>query len=1024
MNITKSAIKFNRVTYTVLTIIVIMGALAYNQLSRDSMPPYTIRAASIVTYFAGAGPERVESLISDKIEKIAQEIPEVKTITSESRTGLSIVTVSLKDDTPAEELRPVWDRLRRKIDILTPSLPDGINGPNVNDDNLGVVFGIVLGLQNEGFKFNELENYSEEIKDELIRIEGASQVEIAGLREERVYIEFDNAELARYGLTSGQLQNIIASTNIIFPGGEVSLSDKRVILEPTGNFEQLEDLKELIIPVGDGKTVALGSITNITRDYVTPVDQIVKIDEKRGVSISVALQEGANIIELGQKVNAKVEELNEKLPVGLSLKRIASQDYEVDKSVQDFVSNLIQSVVIVLLVMFIFLGFRTGFVVASLIPMAIILTLFLMDFFTIGLNQVSLAALIMALGMLVDNAIVMAESIMVKMEDGISPIDSATESSKELLVPLLISSLTTSAAFLSFFLAESTMGEIVGPLFSVISIALLSSWLLSLTLVPLLAVTMIKVKKIKEGSEKSTIFDKFKKRYKSWLLFSLQRRVLFLITIIALFFGAIFSFSSIPFIFFPDSERNLVTLDLNLPLGTKIERTNEAVSILETFISKELLVDENRQKGITNWSSFIGQGPASYDLGYQPGEANSGYAHMLLNTSSGVHNEYVIAKLDSFAFNTMPNAEVKVKKLGGGGGGVPVEVRISGSSNEYLTGLAEQVKKKLINIDGTKNIADDWGPKITKLVVDIDPDKAQEVGLTNQDIALSLRTVLSGFNVGEFREQDNSIPIVMRDMINQEQTINSLETLTIYSQNSSSKVPLVQVANIRAEWQFAKIKRKDLNRTIKVTAYLQSGFTASDITEVLTPWLQEQSESWDKGYTYELGGEAESSAEGMSSVSDKLPLSGFIILLLLIIQFNSIRKTILVLSTVPLGIIGVVLGLIVANSYFSFFAFLGIISLAGIVINNAIVLIDRINIENMNEDQSHSDAILNAALHRFRPILLTTATTTLGLLPLWFGGGIMWEPMAISIIFGLIFATVITLFFIPVLYSILYKIKF
>lgn len=1024
MNITKSAIKFNRVTYTILTIIVIMGALAYNQLSRDSMPPYTIRAASIVTYFAGAGPERVESLISDKIEKVAQEIPEVKTITSESRTGLSIVTVSLKDDTPADELRPVWDQLRRKIDVLAPSLPDGINGPNVNDDNLGVVYGIVLGLQNEGFPFNELEDYSENIKDELIRIEGASQVEIAGLREERVYIEFDNAELAKYGLTSGQLQNIIASTNIIFPGGEVSLSDKRVILEPTGNFEELEDLKELIIPVGDGKTVALGSITNITRDYVTPVDQIVKIDGKRGVSISIALQEGANIIELGKRVNAKVEELNEKLPIGLSLKRIASQDYEVDNSVQDFVSNLIQSVVIVLLVMFIFLGFRTGFVVASLIPMAIILTLFLMDFFTIGLNQVSLAALIMALGMLVDNAIVMAESIMVKMEEGVSPIDSATESSKELLVPLLISSLTTSAAFLSFFLAESTMGEIVGPLFSVISIALLSSWLLSLTLIPLLAVTIIKVKHIKEGSDKTTIFDKIKKRYKGWLIFSLQRRALFLITIISLFFGAIFSFSSIPFIFFPDSERNLVTLDLNLPLGTKIERTNEAVSTLETFINEELLVDEHREKGITNWSSFIGQGPASYDLGYQPGEANSGYAHMLLNTSSGAHNEYVIAKLDSFAFNTMPNAEVKVKKLGGGGGGVPVEVRISGESNEYLTGLAEQVKKKLINIDGAKNVADDWGPKITKLVVDIDPDKAQEVGLTNQDIALSLRTVLSGFNVGEFREQDNSIPIMMRDMINQEQTINSLETLTIYSQNSRNKVPLVQVANIRAEWQFAKIKRKDLNRTIKVTAYLESGYTASEITEVLTPWLEEQSLEWDKGYSFELGGEAESSAEGMSSVSDKLPLSGFIILLLLIIQFNSIRKTVLVLSTVPLGIIGVVLGLIVANSYFSFFAFLGIISLAGIVINNAIVLIDRINIENMNEDQSHSDAIINAALHRFRPILLTTATTTLGLLPLWFGGGIMWEPMAISIIFGLLFATVITLFFIPVLYSILYKIKF
>ncbi len=1024
MNLTSSSIKYNRVAYMVLLVIVIMGALAYNKLSRDSMPPYTIRAASIVTVFPGAGPERVESLISDKIEKVAQEIPEVKTITSESRTGLSVVTVSLTDDIPQADLRPIWDRLRRKIDVLTPTLPDGITGPTVNDDNLGVVFGIVLGLQNEGFSYKELKDYSDFIKDELIRLEGASQIEVAGLQEERVYVEFDNTELARYNLSSGQLQNIIATTNIIFPGGDVSLNDKRVILEPTGNFETLNDLRNMLVPVGGGETVALGNITTIRKDYVSPVDQLVKIDGERGISISIALKEGANIIELGEKVNARVIELNKELPVGLTLNRISSQDYEVDKSVKDFVSNLLQSVGIVLVVMFLFLGFRTGFVVASLIPMAIILTLFLMDFFTIGLNQVSLAALIMALGMLVDNAIVMAESIMVKMEEGNSAVDSAVQSSSELMVPLLISSLTTSAAFLAFFLAESIMGEIVGPLFSVITIALLSSWLLSLTLIPLLAVAVIKIKKVKAGSEKTSIFDRFRTHYKGWLMVVLKRRLLFLVIIVGLFFTAIFSFGNIPFIFFPDSERNLVTLDLNLPLGTKIERTTETVAIIEEYIQQELLVDEEREKGITGWSSFIGKGPSSYDLGYQPGEANSGYAHMLLNTSSGADNEYVIAQLDEFAFNNLPNAEVKVKKLGGGGGGVPVEVRISGPEAEYLTGLAEQVKEKLINIKGAKNVSDDWGPKIIKLVVDIDPVRAREVGLTNQDIAISLRTVLSGFNVGEFREEDNSIPIVMRDEVNQDQTINSLQTLTIFSQSSGKQVPLAQVAKIRSDWQFAKIKRKDLSRTISVTAFLEADYTATEITEVLNPWLEENSKNWESSYSYELGGEAQSSSEGMKAVSDKLPLSGFIILLLLILQFNSIRKTALVLSTVPLGIIGVVFGLIVAQSYFSFFAFLGIISLAGIVINNAIVLIDRINIENLNVNQSHSEAVVNAALHRFRPILLTTATTTFGLLPLWFGGGIMWEPMAVSIIFGLLFATVITLFFIPVLYSLLFRIKY
>ena len=325
MNLTSSSITYNRVAYMMLLVVIIMGALSYNKLSRNSMPPYTIRAASIVTVFPGAGPERVESLISDKIEKVAQEIPEVKTINSESRTGLSVVTVSLTDDIPQEDLRPIWDRLRRKIENLAPSLPDGINGPTVNDDNLGVVFGIVLGLQNEGFSYRELKDYSDFIKDELIRLDGASQVNVAGLQEERVYIEFDNSELARYNLSSGQLQDIIGTTNIIFPGGDVSLNDKRVILEPTGNFESLNDLKNMLVPVGDGQTIALGNITSIRKDYVSPVDQLVKINGERGISISVALKEGANIIELGELVNAKVIELNEALPVGLSLNRIGTR---------------------------------------------------------------------------------------------------------------------------------------------------------------------------------------------------------------------------------------------------------------------------------------------------------------------------------------------------------------------------------------------------------------------------------------------------------------------------------------------------------------------------------------------------------------------------------------------------------------------------------------------------------------------------------------------------------------------------
>lgn len=1025
MNLTAAAIKYNRVTYTLLFVVVVLGFTTYNQLSRDSMPPYTVRLATVVTSFPGAGPERVESLISDKVEKKAQEIAEVKTITSESRTGLSVVTVELQNEIAKEDLQPVWDRLRRKISKLAPTLPENIRGPEVNADELGTVYGIMLGLQNNGFTYKEVEDYARDIRDKLIKLPDAAQVEISGLQDQRIYVEFDNAQLARLNLSASQLRNIIASTNIIFPGGDIAVEDRRVILEPTGNFEKIKDLQQLLVPIGNGETVALGDIANISRGYVSPPNQLVKIDGQRGVAISVSLKEGANIINLGESVNNFLDEYQQTLPLGLSIKRIASQDEEVEKSIQDFVSNLVQSVVIVLAVMFLFLGMRTGFVVASLIPMAVIFTMFLMGAFDIGLNQVSLAALIMALGMLVDNAIVMAESIMVKMEEGMEKTEAAIESCGELTIPLLISSLTTSAAFLAFFLAESTMGEVVGLLFSVITIALLSSWLLSMTLVPMLAVAVIKVKSVKNESDDSSVFDRFRSHYDGILVSSLKRPLMFVLAILIAFSASIYAFGYIPFTFFPDSERNLVTLDLNLPLGTKIEKTSETVQKVENFIEDSLLVDGNKGRGITSWSSFVGKGPESYDLGYRPDEANSGYAHLLLNTTSGADNQYVIDKMDDFAFQQLPDAEVKVKRLGGGGGsGVPVEVRISGPNASQLKEIVSSVKQQLVAIDGTKNITDDWGSKIIKLVVNINQNKAREAGVTNKDIAVSLRTVLAGFNVGEFREGDESIPIMLREDVSQEQSINSLESLTIYAQNSGENVPLAQVADIEAGWQFSKIKRKDLRRTMTVNSYIEDNTTASDVTDKLVPWLQKQQDEWGAKYSYELGGEAESSSEGMGSVTAKLPLSGFIILLLLILQFNSFRKTAIVLSTIPLGVIGVVIGLLLANSYFSFFAFLGIISLAGIVINNAIVLIDRIEIEQEQLGRSPSDAVVMAARHRFRPILLTTATTSLGLLPLWFGGGIMWAPMAISIIFGLLFATILTLLFVPVLYSLFYKVDF
>ncbi|MEL6141698.1 MAG: efflux RND transporter permease subunit, partial [Bacteroidota bacterium] len=610
-----------------------------------------------------------------------------------------------------------------------------------------------------------------------------------------------------------------------------------------------------------------------------------------------------------------------------------------------------------------------------------------------------------------------------KMENGLPAKKAALAACSELMIPLLVSSLTTSAAFLAFFLAANTMGEMMGPLFIVITLALLSSWLMAMTVIPMLAIAVIRVK-AKQGDEKPGFFDRLSVYYQRLLQFVLKRSWLFVILILGMFFGSLMLFTRLPFIFFPDSDRNLVTMDINLPLGSKIERTDEVVAAVENFIATELQVNENNSRGIVDYSVFVSEGPESYDLGYQPGEANSGYAHLLLNTSSFVDNQYVIDKLDEFSFNHFPDAEVNIGPLaGGGGGGADVEIRLSGNDPKELFRISETIKQKMNSLPTTKNIKDDWGPKIKKFVIDIDQDKANRAGLTNQDIATSLKTALSGFDAGAFRDGEDNIPIMMRSQGSQEIQASDLESLPIFAQNNGRNVPLTQVAAIKTDWQYAKIKRRDLYRTMVISCDARTGFTATEITNELSPWLAEASQSWKPGYSYDLGGESEQSGEAMGAVIAKLPLAGFIILLLLISQFNSFRKTGIVLSTIPLGIIGVILGLLLFNSYFGFMAFLGIISLAGIVINNAIVLIDRIQLEQTELGKSPYKAIVDAAQQRFRPILLTTFTTTLGMIPLYLGGGLMWEPMAIAIMIGLLFATVITLLFVPIMYKLLFGVK-
>ncbi|MEM6893625.1 MAG: efflux RND transporter permease subunit [Bacteroidota bacterium] len=1024
MNLAKFSIEKNRITFMVLATIVLLGINMYFNLSQDSMPPYTIRVATVVSQFPGASPERVEQLVTDKVEKVAQELPELDEVTSTSRTGLSVVSVTLKDEIKKEDLQSVWDRLRRKLNSIE-GLPEGVR-PNLNDDGIGDVYGIVVGLTSDGFSYSQMKEYADDIKDDLIKLPDAAKVELGGVQEERVFVEFDNARLKEYGLSASILQQRIGSTNILSSGGQVNVGDERIILEPTGNFNSIEDIRNMLISVGNGsQLVKLGDITNVTQSYIDPPAQVVRVNGREAITLHVNLKENKNVVYLGEAVNQVVTEWEERLPVGLELVRVSSLDDYIDVKVSDFMVNLVQSITIVLIVMLLFLGIRTGLIIASLIPIVTIATLMVMGLINMGLNQVTLAALIMALGLLVDNAIVVAETILVKLDQGIEKKQAAIEAFSELWMPLLISTLTTSAAFMAFYLSPTTMGDIVGPIFVVISIALLSSWLIALTVITMFCYLFLKVEpkgEKKEGLVDRTI-NKLKRYYKDLILSALSRKYTVIIAIFVAFFISLFGFTKVPFIFFPDSDRNMITVDINLPEGNKIERTEEVVEAIEKYMADSLQVSDSRIAGIVNWSSYIGEGPESYDLGYQPDEANSNYAHILVNTSSFEENANVIAKLDDYAFNTFPNADIKVAFLAAGGGGTPIEIKVSGSDPDELASISEEIKLKLSSINGTKNVKDDWGPKSKKFLIQIDQNRAQSAGITSSDIATSLQTVLDGFQTGEYREDDKSIPILMRSGDSQQQSLASLETLNIYSQNSGRSVPLLQVASIIPAWQYAKIKRLDLRRSINVSSELRAWGNANAITAEITPWLEEQAKNWPARYSYKFGGDAENTAESMGSVIGYLPVSGFLIVLLLIIQFNSVRKMSMVVLTIPLAVIGVVVGLLVFQEPFGFMPFLGVISLAGIVINNAIVLVDRIEVEQAL-GRSDQDAVIAACLQRFRPILLATFTTVLGLIPLYISGGEMWEGMAVSIMIGLLFGTVITLIFIPSFYSALFKVNY
>ncbi|CAM3568479.1 efflux RND transporter permease subunit [Halomonas lysinitropha] len=1042
MTLTEAALRYNRITIAGL-LVVLLGALySYLTISRAEDPAVTVRVAQIVTYLPGATPERVEPLVTKPLEAAVMEMPELDVVESTSRAGVSILRVELRPQ--VEDVQASWDKLRRKITDARRALPDEALPPIVNDE-FGDVFGIMLSLTGEGFDQAELKEVADDVHDRLLLLDDVAKVTLHGYAEERIFLEYREARLAELGVSPQELARLLAARNIVLPGGAIRSDDERLVVEPTGNFTHIDDIRDALVPLPGGSLVPLGTLLEVRHGYADPPRTRYHGSGHQGLAIAVAMREGGNILDLGERVEAVITRLEQTLPIGLALEVLTDQPERVEVRINEFLINLLQAVVLVCVVMLLFLGLRTGLIVASLVPMTILACLALMGVFDIGLHQVSLGALIISLGMLVDNAIVMVESTQVSAREGRSVREAALASASELRFPLLTASLTTSAAFLPQFLAVSDVGEYTRSLFQVVTITLLASWVLSLTMIPLLCVAFLRVKNPstqRRGDEDprqastaqrpglgerlaTAAFD----HYQRILLVLLRHRLVTLAVVAALMGLAWLGFGQLPKIFFPQAERTLVTVELRLPYSAPIERTRSVVEEIEAFLAGELAAERDAngewtRDGVDRWGSFIGFGGERYIINHAPEPPSPEYAFLLLQANRWQAVDEVIERLEAWLDRRFPDLHASIASTSFGPPvTVPLSVRLSGDDEQELREIAEGVRQKVASLPGTRNVRDDWGPWIKRLRIDVDPARALRAGVTERDVAISLQTALSGLQVGTFRDDDTLVPIELRNLHGETRTPDALDGITVLPAEGGEGVPLAQVAAVELDWGPARILRRDRFLTLAVEAELAEGVTAAEVVATLRPWLAEQQADWPAGFFHEFGGEVESSRIAMESIAAKLPIGAAVILLLLVAQFNSLRRPLIILATIPMALIGVVLGLTLTGSYFGIMTFLGVVSLAGIVINNGIVLIQRIDRE-ARDGMRPQQAILEAGRRRLRPVAMSTLTTSGGLVPLWLGGGLLWAPMAIAIIFGLLVASVLTLCIVPVLYSLLMRVPF
>lgn len=998
--LTRFGLEKSRLTLLAMIGLLFMGVSTYLSLPKREDPAITPRAVVVSAQFSGMSPERVEDLLATPIERKAREIGEVEDIDSLITTGSAVVTLNVSNSVPVAELQAVFQDIRNRMAEVR--LPDGATGPNVNT-NYGDVAIATIAVTGDGFDYAELWDAADDLRAHLYRLDGITKVSISGQQDERIYLEIDSRKLASVGV---QLQSLIAdlqAQNVILPAGALDADGVSLAIEANGDFKSVEEIGSILTQVsGSSSLVRLRDLLTVRRGYVDPPEQPVYFNGQPALMLAVEMNTSRDIQKVGKALKASVERFEQTQPIGISYRFSTYQEANVTTSINSALTNVAQTFGVVLVVLMVFLGLRPALAVAMIVPFTVMIGLLGMQVMGIALEQISIAAVIISLGLLVDNGVVVVEDIQNRIRQGEAPDEAALCAGRQFAIPLAVASITTVAAFIPMLILEGTEGEFAFSLGATVAIMLAGSWLTALYILPFLAARIIRAS---QASGESLLMRGY-----GWLTGRLVGLGLLIIPavygVVAL--GAMV-FPLVSNQFFPLSERAEYLIYMDLPKGTTATRTREEALSLNTWLMQ--------QPEVKDTTIFVGSGGPRFYLALDPADTNPASAFILVNTHDAKGAREAEARTRAHLLAAHPAARFRVTRLsmGGNESGI-VSAEITGENGETLLEAAKRLEAAYAEIPGIQYYTNDWGNKVIKLVVEVQQDKAREFGISSRDISDMLETYFSGSIESTYREGSDSIPIVVRADESFRDSLEDLANLSIAAQGKL--ISLDQVAQFAPRFEFSQIRRENQQRKIVIEG--KSGlYTAAELYERLGPHFEEVADWLGPEYQLSLGGELTDSADVNTKLAAGLPLTLIVMLAALTFQFNSARRVLLTFMTIPLIAGGAAIGLFLLGQPLSFFGVLGMIALVGIIINNAIVLIDQIDVE--RQTAPLREAVVKAAKKRVTPITLTTLTTVLGLVPMALNGGALFEPMATLMIGGLLLASLLALLLVPSAYYLLFR---